>query len=199
MTELLRSRKVFVASLHRCGTQSVHRLLCDLGLKSIHWPKFYDGIDLEEEIRGREADRWHVSYSLNKVLYEHDAVSDVPICGIYDVLARRFPSSQFIVLHRPAEDWIRSVRRHIGRRDFDPYEKVVYTRYLHDLPQKISDVSDGSLKAVMEQHAAEVYDFFRGTGQLLMTDLGSPSVGRDICEFLGRVPIPFMKVDYQPT
>src|SRR5260221_231097 len=60
-------RKIFVLSLHRTGTQSVHDLFLRLGLRAIHWPSIVDGVNYQSKIVGRENDPYFIANVLAPV------------------------------------------------------------------------------------------------------------------------------------
>jgi Sulfotransferase domain len=184
----MRQRKIFVVSLHRSGTQSVDDLFIRSGLKSIHWPVLHGNEDFQARVAGRETDLDYVADTLGPIVDDYEALSDMPICALYDVFAVKYPEAVFIAAERPAEDWIRSVRWHIGTRELLPYEKVGYWRYLRFRPERLADASDCDLADMHFRHHAELQSFFRSSGRLNLVQLGDPRAGEEICSFLG-VPL----------
>jgi len=178
-------RKVFVVSLHRSGTQSVHDIFLRSGLKSVHWPVLHGEVDIQAMVAGRETDLEFVADKLAPIVEDCDAISDMPICALYDVFAMKYPDSVFVATERPAEDWIRSVRWHIGTRTLLPYEKVGYWRYLPFRPERLVDATDADLVGMHFRHHAELRSFFRTSRRLKLVELGDLKSGEEICDFLG--------------
>ena len=183
-----RAPKCFVLSLHRSGTRSVIGLCRDLGLKAVHFPVRHNGIKLQPKIKGRETDRDHVVDVLEPVIHRHDSMADVPTPVLYRELDERYPNAKFLLLRRKPANWIRSVRNHIGSRDFHRYERVQYWHYFPQEPQALRELSDGDLKKMCERHFSQVQDYFgkRGRKKFAAFDLEEPCVGRQIGAFLNR-------------
>jgi hypothetical protein len=155
-----------------------------------------EGVDYESRLALHESDLEFAADVLAPIINSHDAVSDVPVCGIYDVLLRRYPSARFIALRRDPHDWIKSIRRHVGGRNFDPYERCVYWRYLDDRPESLGAVEDDRLVAMFETHYAALERTFAGIEHFLCADIRDARVGEAICRFVGAPPRPFPHVDY---
>ena len=186
---------MFVVSLHRSGTQSVDDIFIRSGLKSIHWPVLHGEVNVQSLVAGRETDLDFVADKLAPIVEDCDAVSDMPICALYDVFAMKYPDAVFVAAERPAKDWIRSVRWHIGTRTLLPYEKVGYWRYLSSQPERLTDATDADLADMHFRHHAELRSFFDGTGKLKLVELGDPNAGEEICDFLGLLPLEMGNVD----
>jgi len=155
------ARKYFVLSLHRAGTRSTSELLAGLGIHIVHWPIRLNGWKpLQPKIAGRETDLDFVTDVLKPVINKSDGMSDVPVPVLYRPLAERYPNARFILMRRNAADWIRSVRKMIDKRPFDPYERVQYWHYFPARPERIEDLSDAELAGMCERHYAEVEAYF---------------------------------------
>jgi hypothetical protein len=182
---------VFVVSLHRCGTRSTTRFLKELGLRSLHRPTEVGGVDLLQAVAGREADLETVADVMTPVIDGADAIGDVPIPAIYDVLARRYSNARFILVWRDTNDWIDSVRRHSREIGYlSPYGRALYWRYFPRLkPRKIDELSDLELLWMENRHTAEVISYFRSRPERLgVFHLNDPQIGQKISRFLGRTP-----------
>ena len=177
--------KCFIVSLHRTGTRSVSDLLSSF-CSVLQYPVRHRGVHLESKILGREHDLEFVAEILSPALDSYDAVTDVPMPVLYRQLFLRFPKAKFILLVRNPFDWVRSVRRHIGKRALLPYERVQYWHYLAERPMRLSDVDDRQLLRMHAQHTADVIDFFQqgAAGNLGVFEL-RPESGRAIVAFLG--------------
>jgi hypothetical protein len=187
--------KIFVVSLHRSGTQSVDDIFIRSGLKSIHWPVLHGEVDVQAMVAGRETDLEFLADKLAPIVDDFEGLSDMPICALYDVFARRYPDALFVATERPAPDWIQSVRWHIGTRTLLPYEKAGYWRYLPSRPARLADITDTELAGMHYRHHAELRSFFRESGRLKLVQLGAPLAGEEICNFLGQPALAMGKVD----
>ncbi|MBX6320813.1 MAG: hypothetical protein IRY94_03205 [Rhodospirillaceae bacterium] len=187
---------MFVLSLLRTGTQSTHELLEAAGRRGIHWPARFAGVDYQARIAGHETDPGYIVDVLAPVIAAHDVLSDVPICALYETLAERYPDSLFLALTRPAADWVRSVRRHVGAQPLDPYEKVLFWRYLPGRPASLAAVSDEALTDMHRRHHEGLRSFFAGSGRFRLLELYDPRAGEAICAFLGLPPRPLPHFDY---
>lgn len=185
------SGKVFVVSLHRCGTRSTARFLKELGLRSLHRPTEAGGVDLLKAVAGREADLEAVADVMAPAIDAADAIADVPVPAIYDILARRYGKARFILVWRDTNDWIDSVRRHSREIGYlSPYGRALYWRYFPRLrPRKIDELSDLELLWMESRHTAEVISYFRSRPERLgVFHITDPEIGSKISRFLGRPP-----------
>ena len=85
--------KVFCIGLSRTGTTSLHHILLDLGLKSVHFCDFIN----------------HEDPDFNRCR-EFDAFGDTPIPLLYKELDLKYPNSKFIITIRQKEDWLKSMK-----------------------------------------------------------------------------------------
>jgi hypothetical protein len=189
--------KCFVLSLHRSGTRSTAAYLEALGVRTRHWPIEHEGVNLQDQIVGRETDLEHVAAALAPVLDSYDAVADVPIPVLYRQLLARYPEAKFLLLYRHAFDWLRSVRWKLRQRDFAPYVRTVYWTYFDRRPARIDELSDADLLWLHGRHLADVIEFFGQAGpeQLGVFDLYAPDSGPRLAAFLGiesRRPLPHL-------
>lgn len=194
-------KRFFNLSLHRTGTQSTHALFLSSGIKSVHWPSQVGGIDYETQIRGAETDLEFVTHKLRPVFRKYSEISDVPIPALYKQLAQQFPRARFYMMVRSPSSWIASVRRHIGLRDFDPFEKVLYWRFFETLPTSMAEITDIELARFHDWHHQTIFDFFNLTPARapLVMQLGEASNGDKLCEFCGLVSSQLQFVDYAMT
>lgn len=176
--------KCFPVSLHRTGTRSMSTLLSQY-CSVLQYPVKYGGVDLESQIAGREQDLGFVADLLSPALESYDSVTDVPVPVLYRQLYHRYPTARFILLLRDPFDWLRSVRRHIGRRMLLPCERVQYWQYLTWQPETLSGVADKQLLRMNARHTADVIDFFETTSadSLGVFEL-RPESGQAIAAFL---------------
>ena len=191
------SRKIFITSLHRSGTQSVHFMLEDAGFRGLHWPASFEDEDLQSKIIARETDFDYVASCLQPAIEANCVLSDVPFPALYDVLFARYPDALFITIARPVREWIKSVRKHVrDDRALDPFERTLYWRYLGHRPMHLSEIGDADMMKVFDQHHRDINSFFKGRGQHFFYDLRHPDAGQRICEFVGIAQRPLPKRDY---
>ncbi len=191
--------KIFVTSLHRCGTQSMGLFLQQAGFRTCHWPAYYNQIDYQSLVADLEDQPDRVVDILRPMLEAFDAFSDVPIPAIYPTLDKVYPGSKFIAAYRNPFDWYRSVRRHCAKRPLDPYERVQYWRYLTDRPTHLDEVSADHLVAMFLRHYAEMLAYFDGRQDFLLVDINDLDCGAKIARFLGTSPRKFPHVDRYPS
>jgi hypothetical protein len=177
--------KCFLVSLHRTGTRSMSKLLSNY-CSVLQYPVYHEGVDLESRIAGREHDLEFIADVLSPALDSYDSVTDAPLPVLYRQLHFRYPTAKFILLLRNPFDWVRSVRRHLGKRAFLPYERVQYWHYLKDRPRTMSDVHDQQLLRMNALHTADIIQFFQqnAPGSLGVFEL-RPESGPAILAFLG--------------
>lgn len=179
--------KYFVLSLHRSGTRSVTELFENLGLRAMHWPVRNNGVRLQPKIEGHETDLDYVLDVIEPVINKNDATTDVPIPVLYRELDKRYPNARFLLLRRRPAEWIRSVRKHIGERRFNPYERVQYWHYFPRKPAALGELSDSDLAEMCERHFSQVSNYFAKscTKKFACFDLENLNTGMGIAAFLG--------------
>lgn len=182
------TEKIFVISLHRTMTRSVDAYLSILGYRTIHYPRFFKGFNIEEKMRGIEEQTEKIISILTPVIESADALSDTPFPVLYKELAYKWPESKFILLLRDPEKWVQSVRSHVKDRDFRPFDKIQYGHFLGYATKSLRSVSDNDLQNIYRQHTREVKRFFteQGAGHRLcvIDDIGEAAAL--ISNFLGQ-------------
>ncbi len=189
-------RKIFVVSLHRSATQSIRDFLRGAGFRSLHWPVQFGGVDYQAKIVGQETSAKFIADTLQPVFDMFDAVSDVPLPAIYEELDARYPTALFIATYRDPFDWVRSVRRHIGTRPFDEYERSQYWRYCSGRPDALTDISDAELLRMHLCHYAGLLSYFDSNSRFLLLDLADPNIGKQLSDFLSVPARPLPRSDY---
>ena len=108
--------KIFGIGLSKSGTHSLNAALETLGLMSMHYSNEFSGLMLREEDA-----------------YITDAMTDTPVCVIFEKLYHRFENAKFVYTTRPREAWLDSFARHCrsayGTEDF---------RLIRALPYRLS-------------------------------------------------------------
>lgn len=182
------TEKIFVISLHRTMTRSVDAYLSILGYRTIHYARFFKGLNIEEKMRGIENQPEKIISVLTPIIESADAFSDTPFPVLYKQLARKWPGSKFILLLRDPTKWVPSVRGHVKDRDFRPFDKIQYGHYLGFATESLRNVSDHELQNIYRQHTREVEKFFTETGErnrLCIID-NIEEAGGAISDFLGQ-------------
>lgn len=101
--------KVFGIGLGRTGTTSLTQALSMLGYQPNHLPA--------DEVTQREmyayfSENPHTTEPLKlSILNEHDALTDTPVCCVFQGLDRAYPGSRFILTVRDKETWLASYER----------------------------------------------------------------------------------------
>jgi len=192
-------QKIFVLSLHKTMTRSTDILLSLLGFSTVHFPKFFGGENLMERVRGMEGRPADVVEALDGLWHARDAFSDIPIPGLYQTLARRWPNARFLLVTRDPSDWARSVKSHMRSRDLSPYNRIQYEPYLGNRIKRMGDVGEDELAAVHDQHRVEVETFFRDQRgepeRVCVVDIRDGHAGEAICRFLGQPERPMPKLE----
>lgn len=192
--------KVFCLSMQRSGTSSVGDFLEQWGIKrmghqlsrqhqwSRHW---YNG-------------NYDAIFS-SSVFQEYEVYEDDPFWfpDFFKYVYHRVPDSRFILLHRDADSWFKSMVRHsfgytIGQTDI---HAKIYRREdeLRWLEKNIPDFKAAAPKAMVlydkaahykaayERHIAEVESFFSGprANALFMAKLADAETWPNMKEWLG--------------
>lgn len=187
--------KIFVLSLHRSGTQSTHDWFLRAGLRSMHWPSRVGEVDYEGQARGRETRRTALLQRLAPVIDGYEALSDVPFPVLYKELYAAYPQARYVALYRSPYDWLASVRRHVGERELDPFEKVQYWHYLKDRPRHLHGLPDERLLEMHIRHHGNLLNFFAKTPNFRLFHLTDSHVGEKLAAFLGLPPLAMRRVD----
>ncbi len=192
-------QKIFVVSLHKTMTRSTDILLSLLGYSTVHFPKFFGGENLMERVRGMERRPADVVEILDRLWSSRDAFSDIPVPGLYQSLALRWPNARFLLVTRDPYGWARSVKSHMRSRDLSPYNRIQYAPYLGGRIKKMGEVSEDELAKVHERHRTEVEAFFRDElgepERLGIVDIRDGHPGEAICRFLGQPDRPLPKLE----
>jgi hypothetical protein len=192
---------IFVLSLHRSGTQSVHAFLLQSGFKAIHNPSGRSGFDFQNEWIGKEENLNFIFSNLIEHIYPtYEAVSDNPMAALYEQAYNMFPNAKFILSIRSPEKWVSSVRRHIGDRELVTAEKIQYWKFLDFKPTYISEVTDNDLINVYMTHQKTIFEFFKEHGvieKLCVLNIENDTFenGKILGDFLGTKPLPFPRID----
>jgi hypothetical protein len=192
---------IFVISLHRSGTQSLHTYLNSIGYRAIHNPTGRKHFDCQHLWNGRELDRQYIFDTIiDRIYLNYNAISDNPTGVLYKEAFVAFPDAKFVLSIRDVQKWIISIRNHIGSRDFVPAEKVQYWHYLKNKPTSINDVTDEELIELYNNHTDAIIEFFesvKATHQLCIIDLedGDTINAEKLSNFFNVPTHPFLRID----
>jgi Sulfotransferase domain len=201
MTNGPRGTKIFGIGLSRTGTSSLNDALVQLGYSSVHFPS--DSVTRAEIARQLERNERSLRLSL---LDEVVALTDTPVCCVYQALDAAYQASRFILTVRDEDDWLRSceaywqgltgARRRIGVKrlagratralrgdpspDFASYVAMI-NRYLYG-----DHVYDRDrFLAARRTFEAGVYTYFQGREESLLTlDICKGQGWPELCSFL---------------
>ncbi len=109
-------QKVFGIGLSRTGGASLGAALVRLGLRTVHFPA--DPATRREIIR--YLDQGAAGPLELTVLGDLDAVSDTPICCVYEGLDEAYPDAKFILTVRDEASWLRSCEAYWGDPERHP-------------------------------------------------------------------------------
>ncbi len=165
------------------------------GLRSMHWPAKWEGVDYQSQIVGMETEYSRIVELLTPVISAFDVLSDVPFPALYEELYAAYPDARFLALYRSPYDWLASIRKHVNHRELDPYERVQYWKYLNECPPQIHDLPDERLLEMHIRHHADLLRFFAEKPNFRMFHLTDPKAGKKICAFLGVSPRQLPTID----
>jgi len=163
--------KIFYIGLSRSGTTSLHHILLELGLESVHFCNFL----LSNEPHWEKCDQF-------------DALGDSPIPLLFKELDSRYPDSKFILTIRQKEKWLESMEwmfKH-GKVIWDWNESI------HAYHEKFYG-SRSFNKRILSRHYDDyhksVFDYFSASPDKLFTiKLEDGFDVNDICAFLNIPP-----------
>jgi hypothetical protein len=176
--------KVFGIGLSRTGTTSLTHTLDMLGFFSAHYRNEFTLEILTQD---------------DAEIY--DALTDAPVCHIFENLFFTYSNSMFIYTRRPTQSWVDSFNRHytryLGTSDLEALRK----RHATPAQAMYGTARMRFAKPLYYQHASaldahaaferRVFSFFQGdrAKRLLVFDAGSGDGWEKLCGFLGK-PVP---------
>jgi hypothetical protein len=159
------NRKIFGIGLSRTGTTSLHRALCLLGFRSIHYPPLH---------------------RLKHLLQYHDAAMDTPVACSFREMDILYPNSQFILTVRDSRSWLKSTKLFFARHPAN-------AEWQREVRLKIYGVVEWNRRAFLDaynRHTEAVLDYFADRpGQLLILDICAGEGWDKLCPFL-EMPAP---------
>lgn len=179
-----KANKVFGIGLSKTGTSSLAQALEILGLQTADYIN-----DLTQELIKLED------------AFLFDAMTDTPVCQMFESLYYLFPNSKFVYTVRSLESWTKSFFKHFKRNYRKPtYESLEAMLINPELAPYGIDLAvvRGSLyfhhenaQAAYAAHNHRVLSFFRANEQdrLLVFDIEAGDGWDKLCAFLGK-PVP---------
>jgi len=183
--------KVFGIGLSRTGTTSLTQALHLLGYKAIHFP--HDSVTRAQVYHFFASELQCLSLAL---LQEADAITDTPVCCLYQALDQAYPGSKFILTVREKHSWLRSCRS-FWVEQVEPYCRAMpaswlaqYSRVLHERLYGTQEYEQETFSRAYDAYTAEVREYFRERPQdLLVLDICGGEGWSKLAPFL-EVPIP---------
>lgn len=192
-----RKPKVFGIGLSRTGTTSLTDALHLLGYSAVHFPQ--DAVTRAEVYRSLACRPASVSLS---VLQEADALTDIPVCCLYQALDRGYPGSKFILTVREKHAWLRSCET-FWRRHVESAARVVpdgpIIQYMRAMDTHLYGTfayeAEGFSRAY-DRYCAEVLEYFKDRPEdLLILDITTGQGWNELAPFLGlaipQLPFPW--------
>jgi hypothetical protein len=173
--------RVFGIGMHRTATTSLHHAFETLGFDSWHWRTGNDARLIWEEMNsglgsGRSAtlEKWY-------------ALCDLPIPLLYRKLDAAYPGSKFILTLRNEQAWLNSVKWLWSDRNPDrwTWDAFPVSDKLHTALYGRRDFNADVMLARYRRHNAEVREYFKGRGDLLVMDMDQGHGWPELCGFLG--------------
>lgn len=183
----------FNLSLHRSGTQSFHKFCLDLGLKSRHFPgKEFDD-DCSKFVKSMDFQGLFEHYQ--DLITDHDVFCDLPVPLIWTKILNTYPDARYVLICRPVDVWLASVRRHTYNRRLDNLEMLQYARLCDRLETHLANFSDAEICHGYEDHACTVSEELGD--KLTVLELGDPKIGAKICNLFNieNCPTAFPHID----
>ena len=163
------------------GTVSTHMFFEKLGYKSAHWlgnhmdRNSFDGMSFEEILKAGEF-----------VENDFDALSDVPWCFAYEYFDKKYADAKFILMTRPLDDWLTSVRIHMTR---NPGNALRHTSWSKSASREIKDLhllTDEEFIETYQNHTKNVLEYFKDSKNFLYLDLYDENKETKIGNFLNK-------------
>jgi hypothetical protein len=176
--------RIFGIGLHKTATTSLHAALSILGIDSAHWKSGDWARDIWDEMN---------TFCKSKTLEASYALSDLPICLLYEKLDTSYPGSKFILTVRDEAKWLESVRAHWSyERNPHRWEWDVYpiSNRLHQALYGRKTFDAEVFLSRYRQHNMEVLRYFESRpNDLVVMDVDRGDDWVKLCGFLGK-PIP---------
>lgn len=151
-------KKVIGIGLGKTGTNSLLRYLAQFGYTNT----FHDNTAANKAIAKEGLG------ALDKIVREHDAMSDAPFPYYMEHLMRTFPDAYFIYTYKDRDVWFESVKEHKKRRGQKP-----------EVPQRDRMIFDSALTKLPKLQKKY------GVKLLLLNLDGDEPLGETVSKFMG--------------
>lgn len=180
--------KVFVVSLHKSGTSSLHDFAIRAGVKSSHSPAIDSGVNFEKRILPHINDHDAIVDVLKPVIDRYDLHGDIPWSGLYLAAQKAYPDARFILVERDADQWWDSIAAHWSlatmSRRLRPYEVVAYSGLIPQNMRVISLADKALLTDAYRRHGDRVRTTIAAEN-LHEVDLHDPQASEQLAAFIG--------------
>jgi Sulfotransferase domain len=183
--------KIFGIGLSRTGTQSLTTALNQLGFRAVHFPS---DAQTQAEISTALHEGDPGAALRLSLLDQYDAITDTPVCCVYERLDRFYPNKKFILTIREKETWLNSCKRHwnellpLLRAQAD----ASWCRYVNLIGEHLYRTRgyDAALFAdAYDRYHAGVFEHFKGReAELLVLDICGGEGWPQLAAFLGCFP-----------
>jgi len=192
--------KVLLLGMSRTGTMFLYTAMKDLGFRPYHMLEaFQRPSDFQywnEALRAKfhGVRKPYGRAEFDKLLGEHDAISDMPACLFIDELTTAYPDAKIVVTTRDVDRWFQSMNKTLFHVLYWPSWKI-----LRHLDTELIGPWHTCLSLLCERFPAEHpkeaktafldhYAHIRNLGKTVL-ELTTPYEYKPLCEFLG-VDIP---------
>lgn len=160
--------KVFIIGLPRTGTTSVSVALLEQGYKVAHQAFTKQAFELA------------------------DVISDAPCFSDYKQLDKQFPGAKFVYLDRPLDTWVPSMQMLLSRMlvhlddKTGRFNAILKRSFAHSFGvNRVDNPMDTEhLIQSYHIHRSQVFDYFKGRGDLLSIDISEPGSLSKLMNFL---------------
>lgn len=191
--------KIFQIGFNKCGTVSIHEVLIEAGLKSVHWDEpHFEGDNFFNATYGTRGliGKQIVDNIVNGVkplegVDQYDCYVDMewlnqyPLIDNYKLLDKTYPRSLFIFNTRPLHKWIKSKLRHGMGNHWKRYQEVVAFKGI--ILKSKKEVVE-YWKKEWEQHHSEVLRYFEDRDDFVFFNIENES--QKLIDFLNKWGIP---------
>ena len=163
------------------GTFSTHLFLEKLGYKSAHWlgqfvnPNSFRGLSFEEVIKNTEF-----------IENNFDAFSDSPWCFAYEYFDKKYKDAKFILVTRPIDDWLISLRNHTYKNPSSELRNISWSKAASKKIINLDLLTEKELLDIYNNHTENVTEYFKNSKNFLHLDLYDEDKEIKIGNFLNK-------------
>ena len=186
--------KVFGIGLSRTGTTSLTAALEILGYHSAHFPC---DPTTQREIYTYRENRKDLRLT---ILDTYEAITDTPVCCVYEALDRSYPSSKFILTVRNKSEWLHSCERYWNEglpsdiQTVPDQSYVTFINFVNAWVYGAEEFDAARFSGAYDRYMDDAIKYFthRNTA-LLVLDICAGETWDQLCPFLNvRIPdLPF--------